>query len=129
MYENIKKPEEREYSFEDDWELTQQDLQDIVYCVYVLVNYNNYTSDDYNEWLLDAFRLATIPNREVGLKLFEMISENSLNFKDYEDLEQKFNECRRTTTYKTNILGYYINKVKEIYGPDWKFRFNEILKK
>ena len=127
MFDEILVEEQEPYEVDEEWVLTKQDLKDIVVCVYVLVKYNNYTSNDYNEWLLDGFRLATIPNKEVGLKLFTIISEYSDNFKSYEDVREKFNECRRTTTYKTNILGYYINKIKEIYGPDWRFRVNDLL--
>lgn len=128
MFDEILVEEKEPYEVDEDWVLTKQDLKDIVVCVYVLVRYNKYTSNDYNEWLLDGFRLATIPNKEVGLKLFTIISEYSDNFKSYEDVREKFSECRRTTTYKTNILGYYINKIKEIYGPDWRFRVNDLLK-
>lgn len=128
MFDEILVEEQEPYEVDEDWVLTKQDLKDIVVCVYVLVKYNKYTSNDYNEWLLDGFRLATIPNKEVGLKLFTIISEYSDNFKSYEDVREKFSECRRTTTYKTNILGYYINKIKEIYGPDWRFRVNDLLK-
>lgn len=128
MFDEILVEEQEPYEVDEEWILTKQDLKDIVVCVYVLVKYNKYTSNDYNEWLLDGFRLATIPNKEVGLKLFTIISEYSDNFKSYEDVREKFSECRRTTTYKTNILGYYINKIKEIYGPDWRFRVNDLLK-
>lgn len=129
MFNETYIPPEREpYECTSEWVLTKDDVKDIVTCVYVLTHYFNYRSDDYEEWLLDGFRLATLPNKQVGLKLFEMISEVSDNFEGYDDVENKFNECYNTTTYKTNILGYYINKVKEHYGPDWRFRVNDLLK-
>lgn len=127
MYDKTLEDEAREFDPEGDWVLSKQDITDIVVCVYVLVNYNNYTSDEYDEWLLDGFRLATIPNKEVGYKLFEMISQESANYKGPDDVREKFEECWRTTTYTTHILGYYINKVKEIYGQDWKFRVSDLL--
>ena len=111
-----------------DWILTKDDLKDIVVAIYLLVHIFGYTADEYEEWLLEGFRLATIPNKEVGLKLFTMISENSDNFKSYEDVEEKFDECCQTTTYRTNILGYYINKIKEYCGVEWRSRANELLK-
>ena len=118
--------EDRNYT-EEEWKMTKEDLMLVVKCIYILVNNLDYVSNDYNEWLLDGFRLATIPNAEVGLRLFLMISERSDNYKGKPDVEQKFRECRRTTTYKTNILGYYINKVKDAYGDDWIKKVNNIL--
>lgn len=126
-YENWIDIVKERYEIEDEWHMTKQDVKDIVVCVFVMCDYMNYTSDDYNEWLLDGFRLATLPNKEVGLRLFEKISECSDNYEGPDDVEEKFNECCRTTTYKTNILGYYINRVKEVYGPDWRFRVNDLL--
>jgi len=127
-YENWKDDVAERYEIEDEWQMTKQDVKDIVVCVFIMCDYLNYTSDEYYDWLLDGFRLATLPNKEVGLMLFKKISECSDNFVSYEDVENKFNECLRTTTYKTNILGYYINRVKEVYGPEWRFRVNELLR-
>lgn len=128
-YEKYKEDETIEY--EDDgepWIMTKQDLKDLVYAIYVLVNYCDYCSNDYDDWLLDGFRLATIPNRDVGYRLFEMISQASDNYEGPSDTEKKFEECRRTTKYNTKILGYYINRIKEIYGADWKYKIRELLK-
>lgn len=112
-----------------DWILTKEDLKDITVAVYLLTNFCGYTSDKYDEWLLDGFRLATIPNKEIGIKLFTMISKNSDNFKSIKDVEDKFEECCKTTKYRTNILGYYINKIKEYYGLEWRIKANELLGK
>lgn len=117
--------ERQEYNL-DEWNMTKDDLMLVVKCIYLLVNNLNYVTDDYEEWLLDGFRLATIPNEEVGLRLFLMISTKSKNYKGRSDVEQKFRECRRTTKYKTNILGYYINKVKDAYGDEWLKKVNNI---
>ncbi len=111
----------------DDWELTKDDIKDITVAIYLLTHYCGYSADDYNDWLLEGFRLATIPNKEVGLRLFKMISEASDNYEGYNDVKKKFNECCRTTTYRTNILGYYINKIKEFYGLEWRIKANELL--
>lgn len=116
------------YECQEEWIMSKADIKDIVCCVYALVHFFNYTADDYDSWLLDGFRLATIPNKEVGLRLFIMISENSDNFKNYADVEDKFNECWNTTTYKTNILGYYINKIKDNLGQDWRYRLNDLFR-
>lgn len=129
MFDKTIQDEVKErYECEGEWILTKQDVKDIVIAIYALVNFFNYTSNDYEEWLLDGFRLATIPNRKVGLELFNMISENSEKYKGYEDVKDKFNECCRTTTYKTNILGYYINRIKEHLGDEWRYRINDIFK-
>lgn len=127
MYDKEMRIERDPYANISDWVMTKEDVKDICKCVYVLVNYDNYTADNYDAWLLDGFRLATMPNKDVGLKLFNMISEHSDNYKGYEDVEEKFEECYRTTTYTTSILGYYINLIKEIYGNDWRKRINEII--
>lgn len=121
------KPEvEREFS-EDDWILTKDNVKDITVAVYLLTHYCGYTADEYDDWLLEGFRLATLPNKEIGLKLFKWISEASDNYEGDVDVEEKFEECCNTTTYRTNILGYYINKIKEYYGPDWRIKANELL--
>ena len=117
-----------EYS-EDNWELTKDNVKDIVVAVYLLTHYCGYTADDYNDWLLDGFRLATIPNTEIGLRLFKWISEASNNYEGDADVEDKFEECCNTTTYRTNILGYYINQIKEYYGADWRIKANQLLGK
>ena len=123
---HIDIPDKKDYDGQE-WELTKDNMKDIVLSIYILTNYCAYTSDDYYEWLLDGFRLATIPNKDIGLKLFTMISENSSNFKSHKDVEEKFNECCKTTKYNTRILGYYINKVRELYGTEWKQKANEII--
>ena len=129
VYDKIKIDECTERYVEgDEWIMNKQDLKELVLIIYVLVNYNGYRKDDYNEWLMDGFRLGTVPNKEIGLRLFQMISENSDNYKGYKDVEEKYNECRRTTRYKTNILGYYFNQIKDIYGDSWRNRINELLK-
>lgn len=128
VYEDYFEKPKTEYNYQGDWELTKDDIKSISTIIYVLVKYFNYSVDDYNEWLYEGFRLATIPSYDVGLKLFQFISEHSDNYKGYEDVEEKFNECRNTTVNTTNVLGYYINKVKEIYGLDWRYRINDLLK-
>lgn len=112
----------------DEWIMAKDDVKDIIIAVYALVKFHGYTADDYNEWLLEGFRLATLPNKEVGLKLFQLISENSDNYEGPSDVVEKFEECYNKTTYKTNILGYYINKIRDYYGYDWRYRVSDILK-
>ena len=112
----------------DEWIMTKDDVKDIIVAIYALVNFHGYTADDYDAWLLEGFRLATLPNKEVGLKLFNMISEKSDNYEGINDVKEKFEECLKTTTYKTNILGYYINKIRDYYGYDWRYRVSDILK-
>lgn len=128
VYDRQKIKEKTEYKCEGTWELTKQDIRDICIIVYVLVHFHNYTVDEYDEWLYEGFRLATIPNYDIGLKLFQMISENSDNYEGPDDVEKKFSECRNTTVNTTNVLGYYINKIKEIYGVDWRYRISDLLK-
>ena len=112
----------------DEWIMTKDDVKDIVVAIYVLVNFHGYTADDYDSWLLEGFRLATLPNKEVGLKLFNMISEKSDNYEGITDVKEKFEECLKTSKYKTNILGYYINKIRDYYGYCWRYRVSDLLK-
>ncbi len=125
----VKNTTKSNYDIDTIWELTKDDLRSISTIIYVLVNYCNYKVDDYNDWLYEGFRLATIPNYDVGLKLFTMISQKSKGYVNDEDVKEKFDECRERTQNSTNVLGYYINKIKGIYGPEWKSVINELLKK
>lgn len=93
------------------------DAELIVNSIYKLVELG-YKSDDYNEWLLDGFRLATLG--ENGRQLFRLISVNSNSFKSIKDVDRKFNECLRTTKLNTNSLAYYYSLLKEYYGSDWR---------
>ena len=111
------------------WELTKDDVKDITVAIYLLVNYCGYTVNSYEEWLLEGFRLATMPNKEIGLKLFDMISRASDGYEGIDDVSDKFEECYKTTIYSSSILGYYINKIKEYYGQDWKIKANELIGK
>ena len=105
---------------EEKWILNKDNIKEISIAIYLLTHYCGYSADEYNEWLLDGFRLATIPNKDIGFKLFLMISKCSKNFESDIDVKEKFDECCRTTTYTTSILGYYINRIKEHYGNEWK---------
>lgn len=129
IYDKFKPREQRDpYQCTEEWELNKSDLKDLTVIIYSLVNFFNYKADEYEQWLLEGFRLATIPNYDIGLKLFHMISEKSDNYEGYKDVEDKFKECYRTTRYKTNILGYYFNKIKMILGDSWKYRLNDLFK-
>lgn len=88
-------------------------------CIMELVEYYDYASSTYNQWLLDGFRLATIPH-DIGLALFKYISQHSENYVSDEDVENKFNECCNTTTYNSSIIGYYFNLLKDKIGENWK---------
>lgn len=124
-----KKKQDESSEINEDWELTKDDVKDITIAIYLLVNYCGYTTNTYDNWLLEGFRLATMPNKEIGLKLFEMISRASEGYKNIDDVRNKFEECYRTTTYGSSILGYYINKIKEYYGQDWRIKANELIGK
>lgn len=129
-YVNDRKKKQSEATeIDKDWELTKDDVKDITVAIYLLVNYCGYTANSYEEWLLEGFRLATMPNKEIGLKLFEMISRASDGYEGIDDVRDKFEECFKTTMYSSSILGYYINKIKEYYGQDWKIKAHELIGK
>lgn len=88
-------------------------------CIMELVDNYNYSSSDYNSWLHDGFRLATLPY-DIGLIFFKYISQHSDNYISDIDVENKFNECYNTTDNDLSCIGYYFNKLKEKIGDNWK---------
>lgn len=117
------------YSYSSNHIITEKNLKDIAVSIFILVNFLGYKANEYMNWLKEGMRLATIPDKELGFKLFLMISEHSDSYKGVEDAKNKFSNCIATTRYDSSILGYYINKIKEILGTDWKYRVNDILNK
>lgn len=111
-----------------DWNMTSNDMKDISVAIWMLVNHCGYKADTYNEWLCDCFRLAAMPNKDVGKQLFRMISEHSKGFESYDACDRKYEQCMNTRC-STSVLGYYINKVKENFGAEWRSVANDMLRK
>lgn len=82
-----------------------------------LINNCGYRADDYQDWLMDGFRLATFG--EYGHSLFMHLSQHSDNFNE-RDAERKWEECVRTTKMTRDCLAYYYGEAKRRIGPGWK---------
>ena len=81
-----------------------------------LINNCGYRADDYQDWLMDGFRLATFG--EYGHALFMHLSQHSDNFNE-RDAERKWEECVRTTQMTRDCLAYYYGEAKRRIGPGW----------
>ena len=81
-----------------------------------LINNCGYRADDYQDWLMDGFRLATFG--EYGHSLFMHLSQHSDNFNE-RDAERKWDECVRTTKMTRDCLTYYYAEAKRRIGPGW----------
>lgn len=81
-----------------------------------LINNCGYRADDYQDWLMDGFRLATFG--EYGHSLFMHLSQHSNNFNE-RVAERKWEECVRTTKMTRDCLTYYYAEAKRRIGPGW----------
>ena len=81
-----------------------------------LINNCGYRADDYQDWLMDGFRLATFG--EYGHSLFMHLSQHSNNFNE-RVAERKWEECVRTTKMTKDCLAYYYGEAKRRIGPGW----------
>lgn len=82
-----------------------------------LINYCGYRSDEYQDWLIDGFRLATFG--EYGYHLFVLLSQSSAGF-NASAVEKKWNECVKTTQMTKDCLAYYYGEAKKRLGSNWK---------
>ena len=82
-----------------------------------LINHCGYRADEYQDWLMDGFRLATFG--EYGHALFMHLSQHSNNFNE-RVAERKWNECVRTTQMTKDCLAHYYAEAKKRLGIDWK---------
>ena len=83
-----------------------------------LINNCGYRADDYQDWLMDGFRLATFG--EYGHALFMHLSQHSDNFNE-RVAERKWEECVRTTQMSKDCLAYYYGEAKRRLGKNWMF--------
>ena len=82
-----------------------------------LISHCGYRADEYQDWLLDGFRLATFG--EYGHPLFIYLSSVSKGYNP-NVAERKWNECVRTTTMTRDSLTHYYAEAKRRLGVDWK---------
>jgi len=81
-----------------------------------LINNCGYRADEYQDWLMDGFRLATFG--DYGHALFMHLSQHSNNFNE-RVAERKWDECVRTTNMTKDCLAYYYGEAKRRIGPGW----------
>jgi len=82
-----------------------------------LINHCGYRADDYQDWLMDGFRLATFG--DYGHALFMHLSQHSDNFNE-RAAERKWSECVKTTQMSKDCLLYYYGEAKRRLGFNWK---------
>lgn len=82
-----------------------------------LINECGYRADEYQDWLMDGFRLATFG--QYGHALFMHLSQHSDNFNE-RVAERKWEECVRTTQMSKECLAYYYGEAKRRLGSSWK---------
>ena len=107
FYKEIKNQNGQIYF--DDW-FTYQTIK-------YLINVCGYRADEYQDWLMDGFRLATFG--EYGHALFMHLSQHSDNFNE-RAAERKWEECVRTTQMNKECLAYYYGEAKRRLGSNWK---------
>lgn len=116
MYEDEYEKYERCDSYDLETYLNEDDFFTFK-AIHHLIKKCNYRANDYNDWLKDGFRLATLG--EYGEVLFMMLSQMSDNY-DEDAALSKFKECSRRTRLGKGSLAYYFARLKEYYGADWK---------
>lgn len=82
-----------------------------------LIKQCGYRADEYQDWLMDGFRLATFG--EYGHALFIYLSSVSQGYNE-RAAERKWNECVRTTQMTKDCLAHYYAEAKKRLGVDWK---------
>lgn len=90
--------------------------------IYYLIKELNYRSNNYNDWLMDGFRLATFGKR--GWVLYYLLSQLSSGF-DENAFQEKWNECTRKTRFSKECLAYYFGILKKILGKNWISKIEE----
>lgn len=86
-----------------------------------------YSSDDYSQWLVDAFRLGTLGS--LGEDLFLLLSKNSQGYKSERECLTKFKDAERHTNFtREDAMRYYFSIAKKKFGDGWitKIRDNKI---
>lgn len=123
----ITREEEQHYV---DKDLTKEDLRLLTLTIDYLVRNlgygkkkmsytDNSSTYDYRAWLNDGYRLSNIGNDDIGLKLFQFISENSDGYENENDVVEHYNRFQHYSDGYTNI-GFYFWLAKDMLGDNWK---------
>lgn len=119
-----------DYEHSVDKELTKDDLRLLTYTIFYLVGrlgygkkklpYSDESSEyNYDCWMKDGYRLSNIGRDDIGLKLYQYISENSDGYEGSVDVEDNFYKFQSYSEQYTNI-GYYFWLAHELLGDNWK---------
>ena len=105
---------------ETQQQLTKQQLCDLVKCIELLVKngygqngfdyydeqYEDNKEYDYARWRLDAWRLGSMTNADVGYKLFLFISKHAIGYDGIDTVNDMWNKYKGRCDTCNNI-GYY----------------------
>ena len=101
-------------------EIRSTELYSDIYFTYKTIKYLidncGYRADNYDDWLMDGFRLAAF--KRYGYVLFMYLSQHSDNYNE-NVAERKWNECKKTSNMKEDCLVYYYAEAKRRIGKDW----------
>lgn len=89
-------------------------------------------SGDYNDWIHEAFMLASLVGTfgySYCLDKFMTFSRNTPGFKNSNDVIKKFDNIVNSGNKSTDIGGYYFGKLKRQLGNDWVKLLNEYIEK
>ena len=67
----------------------------------------------------DGYRLSTIGNDDIGLKLFKYISSHADGYEGDKDVEDNYYKIKHYSHGYISI-GYYFSLAKNLLGPDWR---------
>ena len=121
MNKDIMQPLINEYDVEPKQSLCKQELIDLVRKIETLVKngygqngfeyyderYNDGNNEyDYARWRLDAWRLGSMTNADVGYRLFLFISKHAIGYTGIDDVNDMWNKYKGRCEYN-NCVGYY----------------------
>lgn len=87
---------------------------------------------DYNDWIHEAFMLASLIDTFGYAYCFEKFmtfSRNTPGFKNSDDVKKKFDNIVNTGSKSADIDGYYFGKLKRQLGNDWVKLLNDYIEK
>lgn len=139
MYDKVKKKEKqlslnsnKEYdNIENgDLRMTKDEYMLLGHTIYCLVKEFGYGTANlrysngsleytYNEWTTDGYRLSSIGNYNLGLKLFQFISEHSKNYMGEIDVKENYEKFSHYSGEYNNASFYFL-LAKQLIGPKWR---------
>lgn len=91
----------------------------VEFAIRYLVNKDGYKVNGYKEWFTTGCRLSSLPY-ELGLNLYQLISENSPSYVSYAEVRAQFDKCTKWAKITNReCLSYYFRLLKDKHGPNW----------